>query len=160
MFADNVFKYASSLQRHFPDICPGDKKGQGAGTGRNDQFVAMLMENLKNPYGSILVDDLSRELQEPESPLIIDVRPAEMFAKQHIADSINIPMGTLAQRESELPTERDTPIVMVCNMGKTSLNSTLLLKSMSYRNVRSMKGGVTEWVRKGHPTQSTAVGAS
>ena len=159
MFADNVFKYASSLQRHFPHICPGDNKGQGHGTGRNDQFVAMLMENLNNPYDSILVDDLSPELQEPDSPLMIDVRPAEMFAKQHITDSINIPMGALAQRASELPTDRDTPIIMVCNLGKTSLNSTLLLKSMGYRNVRSMKGGVTEWVRKGRPTQSTAVGA-
>ncbi len=83
-----------------------------------------------------------------------------MFAKQHIADSINIPMGALAQRESELPTERDTSIVMVCNMGKTSLNSTLLLKSMGYRNVRSMKGGLNEWVRKGHATESTVVGAN
>ena len=68
-------------------------------------------------------------------------------------------MGALAQREGELPTERDTPIVMVCNAGKTSMSSTLLLKAMGYRNVRSMTGGVTEWVGKGHPTQSTADGA-
>ncbi len=160
MFADNAFKYPSSFRRHFPDICPVEKKGQSTGPSPNDQFVAMLVEKLKkNPYDSILVDDLSRELQESEKPLVVDVRHPEMFAKLHITGSVNIPMGALARRDSELPTERDTTIVMVCNVGKTSMSSTLLLKAMGYRNVRSMTGGVTEWVGKGHPTQSTAVGA-
>jgi cysteine synthase/rhodanese-related sulfurtransferase len=157
IFPDNVFKYASSLQRYFPYICPGQEKSADGGAGKNDQFVAMMIENLKNPYDTIRPDDLQEQLREPEKPLVVDVRPPDMFARAHIAGSVNIPEEELPRRTGDLPTERDTPIVMVCGIGKFSKSTVLYLKSMGYRNVRSMKGGVNEWVRKGHPTQSADV---
>ncbi len=159
IFPDNVFKYASSFQRHFPHLCPTDKTESNGGPSPNDQFVAELIENLKNRYDSIKADDLCGALDEPERPLVVDVRPPEMFARAHIAGSMNIPQGELAQRAGELPADRDAAIVMVCGIGKFSKHTTLTLKSMGYRNVRSMKGGVNEWVRKGHPTESAAVEA-
>ncbi len=156
IFPDNVFKYASSLQRHFPYLFPADAKDQSAGPTENDQFVASLIENLKNPHDTIRVDDLSKELEQAERPLLVDVRPPDMFARSHITGSVNIPEQTLPQRADELPADRDAPIVMVCGIGKFSKNTVLYLKSMGYRRARSMKGGLNEWVRKGHPTQSTA----
>ena len=114
----------------------------------------MMIENLKNPHDTIRVDDLRQRLQEPQKPLVVDVRPADMFAASHIAGSVNIPEEVLPQRADELPTDRDSPIVMVCGIGKFSKSTVLYLKSMGYRNVRSMKGGISEWVRKGQPTQS------
>lgn len=156
IFPDNVFKYASSLQRHFPHICPGDQNDQPSGPSKNDQFLSKMMENLKNKYNTIRVDDLNRILQENENPLIVDVREPELFIQSHISGSINIPMQEFADRTSELPDDRDASIVMVCGIGKFSKNWTLYLKSMGYRNVRSMKGGVNEWIRKGHPTQSSS----
>ena len=45
-------------------------------------------------------------------------------------------------------------VVMVCGIGRFSKYTTLYLKSLGYRNVRSMKGGVNEWVRKGQATES------
>jgi rhodanese-related sulfurtransferase len=41
---------------------------------------------------------------------------------------------------------------MVCGIGKFSKPTTLFLKSLGYRNVRSLKGGFNEWVRKQLPT--------
>ena len=158
IFPDNVFKYASSLRRHFSYICPGEKETPTDGASKNDRFVAMMIENLKNPYDSIRVDDVYRKLQEPDQPLVVDVRPPEMFAQSRIAGSVNIPEETLPQRTAELPTDRDASIVMVCGVGKFSKNTVLYLKSMGYRNVCSMKGGVNEWVRKGHPTESATAG--
>ena len=49
---------------------------------------------------------------------------------------------------------------MVCGIGKFSKPTTLYLKSMGYKNVKNLKGGISEWVRKGQPTETTAVGAS
>lgn len=158
IFPDNVFKYASSFQRHFPYICPEEDNKQGAGSSKNDQFLTLMMENLKNPYDTVRVDDLNRRLQEQETPLVVDVREPELYATLHISDSINIPMDDFAQRTNELPTNRDAPIILVCGIGKFSKNWTLYLKSMGYRNVRSVKGGVNEWIRKGHPTQSNTTG--
>ena len=78
-----------------------------------------------------------------------------MFAKSRLAESINIPQEELPRRTDELPADRDAPIVMVCGIGKFSKHTVLYLKSLGYRNVRSMKGGLGEWVRKGHTTKST-----
>ncbi|MCH8146837.1 MAG: pyridoxal-phosphate dependent enzyme, partial [Planctomycetes bacterium] len=158
IFPDNVFKYASSFERHFPHICPGDSKEKGGGDGvsKNDVFVAEMIENLKNPHDTIRVNVLHEQLQGSSGPLVIDTRPPELYAKSTIPNAINIPMEVLAERREQLPDDRDAPIVMVCGIGKFSKNTVLYLKSMGYRNVRSMKGGVNEWVRKGHSTQSSA----
>jgi cysteine synthase/rhodanese-related sulfurtransferase len=157
IFPDNIFKYASSVCRHFPDLCPPtDTKGTEAAPGKHDQFVESMVENLKNPYDSVAPTALSEELASPGKPLVVDVRPAGQFADVHIPGSINIPQSDLAARAAELPPDRSSPIVMVCGIGKFSKYTTLYLKSMGYRNVRSMKGGINEWVRKNQPVEPQA----
>ena len=151
IFPDNAFKYASSFQRHFPEICPPNPSDTAPST--NDRFVAELIENLKNRHDTIKAADLLEKLNGPKKPLVIDVRPAEDFAQGHIAGSINIAQDDLSHHKSDLPEDRNSPIIMVCNIGRFSKHTTLYLKSLGYRNVRSMKGGLNEWARKGHPTQ-------
>ena len=72
-----------------------------------------------------------------------------MFAEMHIPGSLNIPEDDLATRDKELPEDRDAAIVTLCNIGKFSKRAALLLKSKGYRHVRTAKGGLNEWVRKG-----------
>ena len=160
IFPDNVFKYASSLQRHFPAICPGDAKDGGAGPSENDVFLAEMMENLKGPHSSVRVKTLKEQLEEADKPLVIDVRGPDFFAEAHIPGAVNIPQADLAARASDLPEDRDAAIVMVCGIGKFSKPTTLYLKSLGYRNVRNLKGGINEWVRKGNRTESAAVESS
>ena len=85
----------------------------------------------------------------------VGIRPPRICTD--LPGSINIPQDDIPTRKDELPEDRDAEIVMVCNIGKFSKYTTLYLKSLGYRNVRSMKGGLNEWVRKGHPTDTTAV---
>ena len=84
----------------------------------------------------------------------------DMYAQSHIAGAVNIPQDDLGTRAGELPEDRGARIVMVCGIGKFSKPATLYLKSLGYRNVRNLKGGLGEWVRKGQPVESSAVGAS
>ncbi len=156
IFPDSVFKYASSVQRHFPDICPTPEGQEGAGTRKNDQFLSKMIENLKSAHGSVRVSEMQKMLAVAEKPLVIDVRGPDFFAESRLPGSINIPMEELPDRAAELPEDRDAPIVMVCGIGKFSKNWVLYLKSLGYNNARSMKGGINEWVRKGHPTESDA----
>ncbi|MCA9263777.1 MAG: rhodanese-like domain-containing protein, partial [Planctomycetales bacterium] len=72
----------------------------------------------------------------------------------------NIPQDDIGKRMPELPEDRDTPIVTVCNIGKFSKHATLYLKSKGYRQVRSAKGGLDEWVRKGLETAATETSPS
>lgn len=154
IFPDDVFKYASSFQRHFADLCPTGEDDQATGTSKNDLFVAEMIENLKNKHDTIKANDVAKLLAQPDHPMIVDVREPELYRTSIIEGSVNIPQNDLPQRKVELPEDRDAPIIMVCGIGKFSKYTTLYLKSLGYRNVKSMKGGVNEWVRKGHPTRA------
>ena len=156
IFPDNIFKYASSVSRHLPGLFPAPAGPERAGPGRSDQLMDEMIENLRNPFDTVSVADLARELlgEAPAKPLVIDVRPAAQFADINIPGSVNLPQSELSQRKGELPPDREAPIVMACAIGKFSKPTTLYLKSLGYRNVRSLKGGINEWVRKQLPTTS------
>lgn len=160
IFPDNIFKYASSVMRHFPELAPQADTPADAAPGKNDQFLADLLENLKNPYDTIRVNELQEVLQAESRPVLVDIRIPEHYAESHIPGSINIPQDELPKRNGELPQDRDAPIVTVCNIGKFSKHATLYLKSKGYRNVRSVKGGINEWVRKGLPTDGQSTPAA
>jgi cysteine synthase/rhodanese-related sulfurtransferase len=161
IFCDNIFKYASSMVRHFPQLAPPAKQAEeSTGTSKNDRLLAEMIENLKNPYDTIRVKDLNEQLSGADRPFIVDIRSPEHYAESHIAGSVNIPQDDLGERVVELPEDRDAAIVAVCNIGKFSKYATLYLKSKGYRNVRSAKGGLDEWIRKGFPVESSAVGAA
>lgn len=164
IFPDNIFKYASSVIRHFPDLAPPAEPGADqSAPSKNDQFIAELIENLKNPYDTVKVKDLSESINSADRPFVIDIRIPEHYAESHIPGSVNIPQDDLSRRAADLPDDRNAPIVTVCNIGKFSKHATLYLKSKGYRNVRSAKGGLNEWIRKGLPTESekpTAADAS
>lgn len=153
IFPDNIFKYASSVCRHFPELCAGQTE-KSEGNGKADQFLASMIENLKNPFDTIPVDELRKSLDDASRPVMVDIRPPELFTQSHIPGSVNIPMEEIPQRTAEFPEDRQAPVVMVCGIGKFSKHWTLYMKSMGYRNVRSLKGGINEWVRKGAPTET------
>jgi cysteine synthase/rhodanese-related sulfurtransferase len=154
IFPDDIFKYASSICRHFPDLCPASGDTATAVPSPHEQLFAEMIENLKNPYDSVRPTVLSTELESSSPPMVVDVRPKEMYDEVYMGISVNIPQAELPGRLDELPEDRDAPIVMVCGIGKFSKHTTLYLKSLGYRNVRSMKGGIGEWVRKGQATMS------
>ncbi|MAV34209.1 MAG: hypothetical protein CMJ59_02015 [Planctomycetaceae bacterium] len=162
IFPDNIFKYASSVLRHFPQLVPtsgpGSNQGESSAPSHAETLLAQLMENLKNPYDSVRVKDLNDELSQSPPPLLLDIRSAEMFAELHIPGSLNIPELELSARATELPQDRDAPIVTLCNIGKFSKRASLLLKSQGYRHVRTAKGGLNEWVRKGFAVTSLPTG--
>lgn len=160
VFPDDIFKYASSILRHFPDLRPAEVPDSSSGPSKADTMMAEMMENLKNPHDSIRAKELDKRISEGDAPAIVDIRVPEMFVESHVPGSFNIPQEDLGARRGELPEDRDAPIVTVCNIGKFSKQATLYLKSMGYRNVRSMKGGLDEWVRKGLSTESSNIEAT
>lgn len=155
IFPDNIFKYASSVVRHFPELAPPENAdASSSGPSKDEQFLAEMIENLKNPHDTIKVKDLNDLLASDNRPTLVDIRLAEHYAESHLPGSLNIPQDDLSSRIGELPEDREAPIVTVCNIGKFSKHATLYLKSKGYRNVRSAKGGLNEWVRKGFGVDS------
>ena len=160
VFPDDIFKYASSVLRHFPELKPADEPESSSGPSKTDAMMSEMMENLKNPHDSVRAKELDKQIGQDGAPTIIDIRVPDMYVESHVPGSVNIPQDDLGTRRDELPEDRDAPIVTVCNIGKFSKQATLYLKSMGYRNVRSMKGGLDEWIRKGLKTESSNVEAT
>ena len=153
IFPDNAFKYASTFERHFPEVRSAFPTESASGEpSKNDKLFTTLIENSRNTHNTCETEDLRSRLEGDAPPFVIDVRMEELYAGKHVTGAHNIPVEELADREKELPEDRDHPIVTVCTRGNLSLQGLLVLQSLGYRNVRSMNGGTVAWAEQGLPT--------
>ena len=154
IFPDNAFKYASTFERHFPELRSTLPAGMTATEpSANDQLFTELVENSRNAHNTCEVDGLREDLEGETPPVLIDVRMDEIYANRHLRGAMNIPVEELGARQDELPEHRDHPIVTVCTRGNLSIKGMLVLQSLGYRNVRSLNGGTVAWADKGLPTE-------
>ena len=153
IFPDSAFKYASSVVKHLPEVAaPGTTKRAAA-----NPLLERMRENVReNADLTISVDDAHEQWQR-EKPFVLDVRPAAEYDEAHIPGATNISLAELGENSdylAVLPQDRDAPILSVCQRGNASLSGLLFLKSLGYRNVRSMTGGTLAWRDKGFDTDS------
>lgn len=89
---------------------------------------------------------LMERLQQPEPPLLLDVREQWEFETAHINNSLLMPMGDVPSRaHAEL--DPDEPIVVICHHGARSLNVTMWLRAQGFEQVQSLAGGIDGWSR-------------
>ena len=62
-----------------------------------------------------------------------------------------IPLGEVARRYAEL--DPDEEMVVVCKMGARSAKAAGFLRSVGFKTVLNLKGGILEWIDKVDPTQ-------
>lgn len=73
---------------------------------------------------------------------VLDVRESEEHGLACLAGTINIPLGELAGRSSELPTDR--PVAILCHHGIRSAHAAAYLSSIGYDTV-NIEGGIEQW---------------
>jgi sulfur-carrier protein adenylyltransferase/sulfurtransferase len=101
-------------------------------------------------FKNITPEELSGKLGGGQEPFLLDVRePFELIAFGAIPGVINIPVGQVMNRMSELPSGRD--IVVVCQSGSRSLEVANLLSRSGFGSVFNLQGGTSRWVRSGYP---------
>jgi hydroxyacylglutathione hydrolase len=84
----------------------------------------------------------------------IDVRGAAEWEAGHLPGVPNIPVGYLADRLDEVPSDR--PVVVHCQGGTRSAIAASVLQARGFRNVINLPGGYEEWVESGLPTERPA----
>lgn len=151
IFPDNVFKYTTSMRRHFPRMFPADAAPAAAPDAPGGITLAALLDHAKRSADVIDVGQMEDLLDGDPPPTVIDVRPAEEYQQERMEGSINLPLAEVTAASPELPRDRDAVIVTVCNTGRQSLTGMVLLKSLGYRNVRNLMGGLAAWSSEGHP---------
>jgi adenylyltransferase/sulfurtransferase len=95
--------------------------------------------------------DLKRRLDRGDDLRIIDVREPNEYQINRIPGSILIPLGDVPRRYQELDPEAE--IVMQCKVGGRSAKAADFLRSVGFKRVLNLKGGILDWIDKVDPSQ-------
>ena len=89
-------------------------------------------------------------LKRDAGAFILDVREPDEWQESHIPGATLIPLGELAVRTNELPSDQE--IVVVCRSGNRSQVGRDILLDAGYSQVTSMAGGIKQWSANGYET--------
>ncbi|MDY3118709.1 MAG: rhodanese-like domain-containing protein [Peptoniphilus sp.] len=95
-----------------------------------------LMDRL---FGTKIESIQARDLKDPSSKVILDVREPEEVAQGKIPGAYVIPLGGLPTRKMELP--KDVPIYVICRSGNRSKRACRYLKDEGFLCV-NVEGGM------------------
>jgi sulfur-carrier protein adenylyltransferase/sulfurtransferase len=95
--------------------------------------------------------ELKERLDRGEPIVIVDVREPQEYQINRIEGSRLIPLGELPQRFEEL--DENAAIVMQCKSGVRSAKATGFLRSIGFKNVRNLAGGILGWIDQVDPSQ-------
>jgi len=90
-----------------------------------------------------------------DKAVLIDVREPAEFAAGHAAGARNVPLNTLEGAKG-LPTNKATPLVVVCATGARSSRAVAQLRKAGYSSVHSLAGGTAAWRSASLPVEKSA----
>jgi adenylyltransferase/sulfurtransferase len=95
--------------------------------------------------------ELKQRLDRGDQLFLLDVREPNEYQINRIAGSTLIPLGEVPRRYAEL--NPDDEIVVHCKMGGRSAKAADYLRSVGFKRVLNLKGGILDWIDKVDPTQ-------
>ncbi|NOZ52813.1 MAG: rhodanese-like domain-containing protein [Gammaproteobacteria bacterium] len=91
-----------------------------------------------------------------EDALVLDLRSENEYQDGHILNSVNIPLGFLESRVSEIQEYKSSPVILVCRSGNRSLQAANMLKKQAFENLYNMTGGILAWKNANLPLESSS----
>jgi cysteine synthase/rhodanese-related sulfurtransferase len=149
IFPDSVHKYGSSMKRHVPGVAVSETKDKS----RRERLLDSMVENARaNPELTIDIEGAAGLIED--GAFVLDVRTEDDFLDGHLPGAWNTPLLDLPERASELPEDKETPVLAICQRGNLSLSAVLYLKSLGYTNSWSVNGGTNGWSDTGRKVHS------
>jgi rhodanese-related sulfurtransferase len=108
-----------------------------------------ILESMLEP--EITTEAFAKQRQQPNPPILLDVRETWEFQTASLPNSLLMPMGEVASRaHTEL--DPDAPIVVMCHHGARSLNVAMWLRDQGFTHAQSLAGGIDAWSRSIDPS--------
>jgi adenylyltransferase/sulfurtransferase len=107
--------------------------------------------NVVNNATEITSVELKQRLDRGDKIKIVDVREPNEYQINRIAGATLIPLGEVPRRYAEL--DPDEEMVVHCKMGGRSAKAADFLRSVGFKKVLNLKGGILDWIDKVDPTQ-------
>lgn len=91
---------------------------------------------------------LKSKLDAGEKLNLIDVREPDEHAAFNIGGTL-LPLGNiLSMQVDDIEELKDEPIICYCRSGQRSMQASLMLETMGFKNVTNLTGGMMEWQEK------------
>jgi rhodanese-related sulfurtransferase len=87
--------------------------------------------------------ELKQRIDKGEQPLILDVREPWEVATAALDGTLNIPMGDIPSRLTELDPDRET--IVMCHHGVRSAQVAMYLARNGFERVLNLSGGIDAW---------------
>jgi hydroxyacylglutathione hydrolase len=97
--------------------------------------------------------ELVERIESKKSPTVVDVRTSFEFRKGHIPGVIHAPTWKILLRLDHIPYDRNTELVVTCELGPRALIAKGLLMVFGYRNVVLLAGQMAGWRKAGLPQE-------
>jgi cysteine synthase/rhodanese-related sulfurtransferase len=156
IFADSIFKYASSVTKNLGGMGGPEPEGKS----KRERLLDTMIENARGNEHMTIGVRTANELWANENVPIIDVREPDAHEREHVPGAINVPLNDLPDHVPFLPEDKDTTVLSICERGNISLSGVLFLQSLGYRNARSIDGGTQGWAAEGFATSSSSPDAA
>jgi len=76
--------------------------------------------------------------------IFLDIRETSEFKKEHIADSMSLPLTTLEANMAKLK-DPAQPLILICASGQRSRTAGKQLHSNGFSNIYVLSGGLNAW---------------
>ncbi len=93
------------------------------------------------------------QLLNARNAVVLDVREPSEFGAGRLPKAINIPLGQLANRASELAKLAGRPVIVYCERGARSRGAGGALAKQGFTDVYSLAGGFRAWKDAGLPVE-------
>jgi rhodanese-related sulfurtransferase len=100
--------------------------------------------------------DEARALVGNSSVTVLDIREPDEHATGVAKGMKLIPMSTLESRLNELPRSPNSRLLLICNTQNRSSAVAKELRSRGFTNVEYVRGGMSEWAKRGWTMESPA----
>jgi rhodanese-related sulfurtransferase len=91
------------------------------------------------------------DIKDQDGVIVLDVREQWEYDEGHIPGVTLIPMGEVANRLAEIPTDKE--VIVTCRSGNRSGQITDFLRQQGYDNVHNMEGGILAWEAAGYDVE-------
>ena len=117
--------------------------------------IYLLTSLVSVSHAQVSLDE-ARSLVGNSSVTVLDIREPDEHATGVAKGMKLIPMSTLESRLNELPQNPNSRVLFICNTQNRSSAVAKELRSRGFTNVEYVRGGMSEWARRGWTLESPA----
>jgi rhodanese-related sulfurtransferase len=122
--------------------------GDSASSGGGAAVEVTESASTQGTLGAVSVQQAHDQLDKGTA-VMVDVREPDELAESSVPGTIDIPLGQLEARASEIPTGK--PVLVFCRSGNRSQEGAAILAAKGY-DASTVEGGIIAWQDAGLPT--------